>query len=214
MEKEPQVRVLLKIPAHFSAATSLPCVSRVENSRSFAHSSHLFLPSPANNRCLETFTKEAVELVAARCGDEEQETTTRTPGRRFAGRGSPSTSLPAPLLSTALRAAMHPAGILLVVCGLVLGATGDPSQGKRGPPHRPGAVSLTPNPVPKARSRGPHSSCHCGEQASAEGDWGGLGTGEVPSVPHRSRGLQVPKGGPPRPLHGDSAQGSSQAVSI
>lgn len=123
-------------------------------------------------------------------------------GGRFAGRGSPSTSLPAPLLSTALHAAMHPAGVLLVVCGLVLGATGDPSQGKRGPPHRPGAVSLTPNPVPKARSRGPHSSCLCGKQASAEGDWGGLGTGEVPSVPHGSRVCKYPR----EACHGPSTE--------
>ena len=82
-----------------------------------------------------------VEFVAERCGGEEQETTSppQTGGSLGGAPPPPRGGAPA---QHSLSTAMHPAGALLTICGLVLGVLGKSSPGKRGSPHCLGAVNL------------------------------------------------------------------------
>lgn len=170
--------MLLKTPAHLVCCKVSPTSLEGRSRRGFAHSSHQRLQTISH---LETFTKEAVEFTAGRCGGEasgqNDSARNRHPRPRQAVRGA---GLPHHLAAgapahTALSTAMCPAWVLLTVCSLVLGTTGGPSQGKRkrgvSLPH--GVLSLFPDPtcVPKSHSRGPDSGCLCGEHHSEVGVW-------------------------------------------
>lgn len=158
---------------------------------------------------MEILRKEVVEFVAERCGGEEQETTSppQTGGSLGGAPPPPRGGTPA---QHSLNTAMHPAGALLAVCGLVLGVLGKSSPGKRGSPHCLGAVNLL------------LTCCHQGTfqgisqwlplWGAGFGDTGGSGgQGSAFCSPPLLVSVCAQRRPPPGPFHGDSSQG--QAIS-